>query len=423
LRRLVATLLLVALLAGGCGGAKDHPPQVPERGALTIYSSLPRHGDSASVAAAVAAAQRLALADHGSRAGGRDVRLVELDSSKPQGVSWDPGLVEANAKRAADDASTIAYLGELDYGGSAVSVPVTSNKSILQVSPYDGLTSLTELQPGGPRSAGPERYYPSGQRTFVRLTPTDLAQAAVLVDWAREDGARRVAIVHDDRVFGRTLAAQLVYMADANRVPVTSVTEVDIAAMPERYAEIAKDIAGDDLAKRPDAVIYAGLADRTADPMLTAAKAALPRAKLYAASGVSSPNFNAGGTPEIHVVRPARPAAEYPRAGRRIVGRLKRALGGDPPTEALYGYESMRLVLDALDRAGPRSGDRAVVAREARRGDGDGGPLGPLELSRAGDVADQRVALYVRTPSGLDFRGLRQPNLPPPAALNGEAEK
>ena len=156
---------------------------------MTIYSSLPRHGDQARVAAAVAAAQRLALADHGGRAGGREIKLVELDSSKPDGATWDPGLVEANAKRAAGDASTIAYLGELDYGGSAISVPVTNNKAILQVSPYDGLTSLTELQPGGPRSAGPERYYPNGHRTFARLVPTDLAQATD----ARRLGTARTA--------------------------------------------------------------------------------------------------------------------------------------------------------------------------------------------------------------------------------------
>ena len=83
----------------------------------------------------------------------------------------------------------------------------------------------------------------------------------------------------------------------------------------------------------------------------------------------------------------------------------------------------MRLVLDAIDRAGPRASDRAVVTSEALRGDGDGGPLGPLDLTKNGDVGDQKLALYVRTPSGLEFRTLRTPDLPPPAALNGEAEK
>ena len=353
----------------------------------------------------------------------RAVKLVELDSSKPEGPSWDPGLVEANAKRAADDPSTIAYLGELDFGGSAISVPVTNNKSILQVSPYDGLTSLTLLQPGGPRSAGPERYYPSGKRTFARLVPNDLSQAAILVDWAREDGAEKIAIVHDDRVFGRALAEQLVYMADDRKLEVTSVHEVDLRSKPDRIKDIATQVAETDPAKRPDAVIYAGLDDMTADPMLDALDQVLPGATLYAASGVMSPEFAAGGTPEVKVVSPSRPSDEYPKAGQDVLDRLKRATGGDPPTEALYGYESMRLVLDAIDRAGPRAGNRATVTGEALKGDGAGGPLGALNLTRNGDVGDQKLALYVRTPTGLEFRTLRAPELPPPAAVNGEAEK
>jgi branched-chain amino acid transport system substrate-binding protein len=423
LRRAAVTLLLVALLAGGCGSGDDHTTEVPERGALTIYSSLPLRGERAHVASAVAAAQRLALADHGGHAGGREIKLVGLDSAKRDGASWDPGLVEANAKRAADDPNTIAYIGELDYGGSAISVPVTNNKSILQVSPYDGLTSLTELQPGGPRSAGPERYYPSGRRTFVRLVPNDLSQAAILVDWAREDGAEKIAIVHDDRVYGRALTAQIVYMADLRKLKVTSVHEVDLRSKPERYADIAKQVAGDDPANAPDAVIYAGLDDMTADPMLQSVEDALPGARLYASAGVTSPAFDAGGTPEVKVVSPARPSTDYPAGAQRLLKRLRAILGYEPPTEALYGYESLRLVLDAIDRAGPKAGNRAAVTAEALRGDRDGGPLGPLNLTRGGDVGDQKLALYVRTPSGLEFRTLRAPELPPPAALNGEAEK
>jgi branched-chain amino acid transport system substrate-binding protein len=55
--------------------------------------------------------------------------------------------VAANAKRAADDPTAMAYLGELDYGATAVSLPITNNAGVLQVSPGDGLTSLTERAP------------------------------------------------------------------------------------------------------------------------------------------------------------------------------------------------------------------------------------------------------------------------------------
>ena len=108
------------------------------------------------------------------------MRLVELSSTRPEDAAWDPGTVEAGAERAVDDPTAIAYLGELDLGGSAVSLPVTNRAGLLQVSPADGLTSLTTAPPGRPR-AGPERYYPEERRTFVRLVPTDLQVADAML--------------------------------------------------------------------------------------------------------------------------------------------------------------------------------------------------------------------------------------------------
>src|SRR3989442_1163291 len=105
--RAIALALVAVALLGGCGsGEKDERA----RGAtLTIYTSLPLHGVSASDADAVAAGERLALADAHGRAGGHRVRLVELDDSDPKKAGiWDPSAVERNAKSAAKDPTTIA---------------------------------------------------------------------------------------------------------------------------------------------------------------------------------------------------------------------------------------------------------------------------------------------------------------------------
>src|SRR6476661_1465497 len=188
----VLVLLLCGLWVVGCSSADDERASGTT---LTVYMSLPRHGVSARMAGDVAAGARLALADAGARVDGKRIRLVELDNSKPGGETWDPSLVEANAKQAANDKTTIAYIGELDTGASAISVPVTNDKGILEVSPADGLTSLTRDEPGAALLTGPDRYYPSGKRTFLRLVPDDYLQAAMLVDWARARGAQRIALV------------------------------------------------------------------------------------------------------------------------------------------------------------------------------------------------------------------------------------
>src|SRR5215216_5439367 len=120
LARTIALLVVVAL--SGClggGGPKGSSKVSGDR--LTVYLSLPLHGISSAGAHSVRAGARLALRDAGGRVGRYRVRLVELDSTRPRDAVWDPGRVETNAERAADDRTAIAYIGELDYGGSAVS--------------------------------------------------------------------------------------------------------------------------------------------------------------------------------------------------------------------------------------------------------------------------------------------------------------
>ena len=165
----------------GCLG--DDEPDEPQRikgDVATVYSSAPRHGVSAAAAAEVRAGERRALAERDGRAGALRVRLRRLPATDDGERPWDPGLIAENAQRAVDDPTAIAYLGELDYGATAVSLPITNDAGLLEVSPGDGLTSLTERAPGRPRN-GPERYYPSGRRSFVRIGPTDLSEAEALV--------------------------------------------------------------------------------------------------------------------------------------------------------------------------------------------------------------------------------------------------
>src|SRR3954465_9846172 len=128
-------MALAAALLAGCGGGHETTARAPPAGPLTVYVSVPRQGVERGAGKAVAAGARQALADARRRAGGREIRLVQLDAATPQGPSWDPAAGEANAKRAADDPTTIAYIGELDEGGSAVSVPVTNQAGVLQISP------------------------------------------------------------------------------------------------------------------------------------------------------------------------------------------------------------------------------------------------------------------------------------------------
>ena len=313
--------------------AGDEPTRI-EGNTATVYSSTPRHGVSVAMARAVVAGERRALADAGGRAGGLRIRLRELPTTDDgPDHPWDPALVSTNAHRAADDPSAIAYLGELDYGATAVSLPITNDAGLLQVSPGDGLTSLTRRPPGRPR-AGPERYYPTDERSFVRVGPSDLEEAEWLVERVRADGGLRLATVFDREIYGRELAGQIAALA--RRAGIEPVASKEFRGELDEIPEIARELAE----ARPDAVIYLGVA----------------RAHHRPAAGRD--RFRA----------PVRAALRLKRDPRR--GRGARASSPSPARiEAVgpalaperAGYDAMRLVLDAVDE-GQRNRQRVIAA-------------------------------------------------------------
>lgn len=101
----------------------------------TIYSSLPLQGASGEQSRAIVRGARLALAQANGQAGGVRIRYVSLDDSTRQAGTWTPQRVQRNARRAARDDATIAYLGEFNSGASALSIPVLNEAGVPQISP------------------------------------------------------------------------------------------------------------------------------------------------------------------------------------------------------------------------------------------------------------------------------------------------
>jgi branched-chain amino acid transport system substrate-binding protein len=388
-RTTTAGLVLLALALGGCLGGEERSTRI-QGDRVTVYSSLPRHGVSAAAARATAAGQRLALEDAGGRAGELDVRLVELNSAEPGERLWDPDVVSMNAKEAADDPRAIAYIGELDYGASAVSVPITNEAGVLQVSPSDGLTSLTRTPLGRPR-AGPERYYPEDERSFARLVPADELVAEALLSSVRETGADSVAVLYDGEIHSRELGGILHALSRRDGPEPVEIEEY--RGRVDEIPDVVRDIAED----RPDVLLYAGIAGPGTGRILAQVDHALPGVPVYSTYGLLArdPEVPIPAAPaSVNTLGPITPESELPEKGRRLLARLREAEGPDVARpEALYGYEAMRLVLDAIRVAGA---DRARVVEEALRiRERRHSPLGPYRLRATGEIESSAFALYV----------------------------
>ena len=182
--RLLALVVLPAALAG-CAGSGSSGGGTVDGDTLRIYSSQPLSGRLAGEAQAIVSRQRLALADAGGRVGKRRVELIALDDADRETGTWDPGLVSANARKAAQDDKTIAYLGEMGTGASAVSIPILNETGILEVSPTDTVAGFTKGKGATPASRTSTTRRATA--TSPASCPPDDVQAAALLALLQDD--------------------------------------------------------------------------------------------------------------------------------------------------------------------------------------------------------------------------------------------
>ncbi len=306
-----ATLAAVAaalLAVAGCGSSASEDAE------LTVYVSAPLSGPRAGDGRDVVDGARLALAEAGGEAGGVAVSMESLDDAAAGG--WTDALAGANARRAAQDSTTTAYIGELDSGASRTSVPITNEAGILQISPGSGAEDLTREELG---TSGVPAVQPTGERTFGRVIPSDRAQGEAAGVWMARNGAATVRVYGGADPFGRALVAGIEAAPGAPE-PVL-----------EGAAEASFVVFGDDARKPPaSAPVYGS------DDLLVPA----PRRP-------GSP-----GREPLRVVSAAMAATQLPDRADGFLAAFRERYGREPGRYAAYGYEAMALALDSIGRAG-----------------------------------------------------------------------
>ena len=183
-RRLGAAACLVGALAlgvGACGGDDSGGSSSSGGGnsaskELTIYTSMPLQGASSAQSESIVNGEKLALAQNNGKAGKFKIKFVSLDNSTAQAGSWTPEATSANARKAAQDQNTSVYIGEFNSGAAAISIPILNEAGVPQISPANTAVGLTVKEPGA-TPGEPDKYYPSGQRTYTRIVARDSIRA------------------------------------------------------------------------------------------------------------------------------------------------------------------------------------------------------------------------------------------------------
>lgn len=383
--RLVAALAVVlAVGLTACERADERAADTGDTATLTVYASLPFQGPSGPESEATANGARLALREAGGKAGEFVVKLVVLDDSTTKSGRWDPAQTADNARIAVRDRTAIAYLGDGPSGATAISLPILNAAGLMQVSPtssYQGLTGRRDADKGEP-----EKYYPSGRRSFARPVPGDDVQGRALADLMLDQGCRRIQLLADRDVGGRGLAAAVTRSATAAGMEI--VEREDLRGDVD-VQDAAKAVA----ASGVDCALFSGALAEWVPSLFDALLAADPRLQLFGGSGLASDAFVDATAPatqaQIHLTAPAGVMEPLPGV-RAFARRYKAAFDAPARDAALHGYDAMRLVLAAVEKAGEGGGNRTAVTDALFRLGERRSPLGPYAIGR--DGASSRTA-------------------------------
>jgi branched-chain amino acid transport system substrate-binding protein len=371
---------------GGGGGGET----------LNVYSSLPLQGASRPQTTAMVEGIRLALEQANGKAGDFTIKYTSLDDSTAQAGTWTPEQASANARRVAQDDSAIAYIGEFNSGASAISIPILNEVPIAQVSPANTYVGLTTDAPGS-EEGEPEKFYPTGNRHYLRIVPIDTIQGAALAALMKDEGCQKPYILNDKEVYGAGLARNIESSANELGLDVLANEGIDPKAPNFRSQAAAMKSAG------ADCFVFSGITANGAVQLFKDVHAALPDINLYGPDGVAESGFSdpkEGGIPadvqaKTKVTVATLSPDEYPPEGRKFFTDFEAKYNEpNPDPYAIYGYEAMKLVLDTCTELGSDCSDRqamidALFQTKARKS-----VLGTYDIDENGDTTITDYGVY-----------------------------
>ncbi|MBA2504665.1 MAG: branched-chain amino acid ABC transporter substrate-binding protein [Thermoleophilaceae bacterium] len=392
-----AVVSALALGLAACGSDDDDSGGGSSTGAsaeeVTVYSSLPLQGASRPQTTAMVQGIKLALQQQGGKAGNTKVNYKSLDDSTASEGSWEAGQVSANARKAAQDDKAVVYIGEFNSGASAISIPLLNEGGVPQISPANTAVGLTTDEPGADKGE-PEKYYPTGKRTYARIVPKDTIQGAALATVMKQDGCKSIFILNDKEVYGAGLAKNIENSAKEQGIAVEGNDPIEKTAA--NYRSLVSKI-------NADCVVYSGITANNAVQLYKDLSAGLPNAKLYGPDGVAESGFadpKEKGIPasvgkKIKVSVATLDPDEYGPEGKAFFADFQKEYGErNPDPYAIYGYEAMKLALQSIENAGDDAGNRERVLEEIFKTKDRDSVLGTYSIDEDGDTTLTDYGIY-----------------------------
>jgi branched-chain amino acid transport system substrate-binding protein len=394
---LVAAFALVAAGCGG-GGGGGGVTALPSSSCTALEyegegdpdyilaSDFPLQGSSRTQTEQIVAAIKYQLQQQDFKAGDYNIAYQSCDDSTAQAGSWDSGKCSANANAYAANDAVIGVIGTFNSGCAAIEIPVLNQApdgGIPMISPANTYVCLTAAAPSCD-STEPDKYYPSGNRNYVRVVANDAYQGSADAEFAKSEGVKSVYILNDKQAYGLGVATNFRDAAESLGIKIAGFAAWDSKATS--YTSIFDKIKQTDA----DAVFLGGLICENGAQLIKDKVAVLgpnDGVKLIAPDGFTTQSTidEAGSASAgMYLSVAGQPIDSFTGKAKEFVdGLLAGPLSGKPiDPYAIYGGQAAQVMLDAIAAS---DGSRSDVISKMFATNVQNGLLGTFKFSEDGD--------------------------------------
>jgi branched-chain amino acid transport system substrate-binding protein len=362
--KVIGAFAVVALAATGCGGGGTTTTTSSKT--LVVGVDLPFQGSSKDSSDDAWNAMNLYLDQVGGKAGNYKVTLKKYDDSTAAKGAWDDATCAKNAADHVANADEVAVMGTFNSGCAKLEAPVLNlapDGPMLMVSHANTNVGLTKTWDTGE----PQKYFPSGQRSYARVVTTDDIQGPADADFAFKDlSVKKVFVLNDTETYGQGVAKT--FADEATKIGMTVVGTSGWKKSDANYTPLMGQIK----ASGADLVFFGGIYDNNGG-QLTKDKVAVlgPNSgavKLMAPDGFTGyPDFlNLAESDGAYLsfaglsTDPLKAAGGVPA---QFLKDYNTKYGADPRSPyALYGVQALQVILAAIEKSdGTRKGVRDQV--------------------------------------------------------------
>jgi branched-chain amino acid transport system substrate-binding protein len=366
---------------------------------VLVVSVLPLQGGVRVATTQMAQAITFVLRKQGFRAGRFRVAYQSCDDSIARTGLYDEAKCAANARAYAANPSVVAVIGTFNSPCAVAALPELNRARggpLAEISPSNSFVGLTRAGPGVD-PALPAALYPTGQRNYLRVYPTDDLEGAALALLARERGLRRVFVL-DDGQPGYGMLMATAFATAARRLGLIVVGRAAWNPLADDYTGLADRVAG----SRAQAVFLGGLLDTNVAAVVRDLRRRLGSGvDLLGPDGLTPLSLLVGKAGEsavgVHVSLAGVVTERLPPAGVRFAERFgKTQPGVEVEPSAVYAAQATEVVLDAIARS---DGSRRSVLEQLFATRVKDGLLGSFGFDANGDTTESPVTI-VRVAKG-----------------------